>query len=285
LRDRARRTGGEVFVIPPGPDGAPLDRDAFARAASRSQLCVLTHASNVTGALLPVAEAAEICRRRGVPLLDDAAQTAGHLPNGWESLGAARFACSEHKGLLGPQGTGLLSIGPGVDLPVRLGETGGNSEEDVPPTDMPERYEAGTLNTPGIAGLGAAPGVLLRIGLPARRKAEVDLLDGLLRSLRGIPGLRILGPATARARTGCVSLTVDGWDPARMADVLDRRFSIATRAGLHCAPLAHRTPGTFSGGTIRVSPGWKTAPSDIEAAARALDWLARHREAEVCAST
>ena len=285
LRDWARRTGGELVVIPPGRDGAPLDLDALAGAARRSRLCVLTHASNVTGAILPVAEAAEICRRHAMALLVDAAQTAGHLPEGWEAMGASLVSCSGHKGLLGPQGTGLLYIRPGVDLPpVRLGGTGGNSEEDVPPADLPERYEAGTLNTPGIAGLGAAADVLLRMGLPARRRAELDLLDGLLRNLRGIPGLRVIGPAAARARTGCVSLTVDGWDPARVADVLDQRFGIAMRAGLHCAPLAHRTLGTFPEGTVRVSPGWKTTPSDIEAVVRALDWVARHREADVCAS-
>jgi len=286
LRDWARRTGGLVLAVPPGPDGTPLDMRAFAAAARQARLCVLTHASNVSGAILPVQEAAEICRRCGIPLIVDAAQTAGHLPEAWGTLGAAVVTCSGHKGLLGPQGTGLLYVAPGIDLaPVRLGGTGGNSEEDVPPPDMPERFEAGTLNTPGIAGLGAAAGVLGHVGLAARRSAETEILGALLSGLESIPGLRVVGPQSAAACTGCVSVTVDGWDPARLAEVLDGRFGIATRAGLHCAPLAHRTLGTFQSGTLRLSPGWKTTETEIEGSLRALDWLARRREAEVCAST
>lgn len=286
LRDWARRTGGEVIPVPARHDGGPLDLDAWAKEMRTARLGVLTAASNVTGARLPVREAASICRAHGVPFIVDAAQTAGHLPDQWDTLGATAIACSGHKGLLGPQGTGLLYLAAGAALtPVRLGGTGGNSEQDAPPEELPERYEAGTLNTPGIAGLGAAARVLAQMGLAQRRAEEVKLLEALLRGLRDVPGTRIVGPATGVARVASVSLTMEGWDPARLAQELDRRFGIAVRAGLHCAPLAHRTAGTFPDGTIRLSPGWKTTEAEIDAAVLALDWLARHREVAACACT
>ncbi len=287
LRAWARQTGGEVIAVPPAPDGRPLDLTAWAQAVRTARLAVVTAASNVTGAILPVREAARICQKHGVPLIVDAAQTAGHLPDIWDGLGASAIACSGHKGLLGPQGTGLLHLAPGVlPRPLRLGGTGGNSEQDTPPDELPERYEAGTLNTPGIAGLGAAARVLRGIGLARRRTEEVRLLDVLLQGLRGVPGLRIVGPGTAEARVGCVSITVDGWDPARLAQALDEQFGIAVRAGLHCAPLAHRSLGTFPDGTVRISPGWRTADAEIEAAVAALARLAPQREeAPACAST
>ncbi len=286
LRAWAHRSGGELVVVPPAAADRPLDLALLAAALRGARLCVLTHASNVTGAILPVAEASEVCRRHGVPLVVDAAQAGGHLAEGWDSSGAALVACSGHKGLLGPQGTGLLYLSATVDLPpVRLGGTGGNSEEDVPPRDLPERFEAGTLNTPGIAGLGAAASVLLRVGLAARRRAELALLEAWLPDLRHLPGVRVLGPPAARDRTGCVSLAVEGWHPSAVAEVLDQRFGIATRAGLHCAPLAHRTLGTFPAGTVRLSLGWRTTAAELDAVTRALAWVAAHREAAACAST
>ncbi len=286
LRDWARRTGGKLVVVPPAPDGGPLDLDAWAAAVPSTRLCVLTAASNVTGALFPVREAAAICRAHGVPLVVDAAQSAGHIPVGWDELGATAIVTSGHKGLLGPQGIGLLQLAPGAALtPVRLGGTGGNSEQDVPPEDLPERYEAGTVNTPGIVGLGAAARVLAGIGLERRRAAEIRVLDLLLEGLAGIPGVRVLGSGPGKARVGCVSVTLDGWDPARVAQDLDEHFGIAVRAGLHCAPQAHRTAGTFPDGAVRISPGWRSTEADIEAAVSALKWLARHREVATCAST
>lgn len=265
LREWARLTGGEVLVAPPGKGGTPLDLRAFEAAVQRSRLCVLTGASNVSGAILPIRQAAEICRRADVPLVVDAAQTAGHLPESWDSLGAAAITCAGHKGLLGPQGTGILYLAPGLDLtPVRLGGTGGNSEEDTPPRVLPDRFEAGTLNTPGIAGLGAAADVLARVGLAKRREEEIETLEQMLQGLKAIPGLRVVGPQEAGSRTGCVSIVVEGWDSGTMAEILDSRFDIATRAGLHCAPLAHRTLGTFPDGTLRLSPGWRTTPEEID---------------------
>jgi cysteine desulfurase/selenocysteine lyase len=277
----ARRTGGRVRVI----GGAPLDLAALRRSIGpKTRLVVLTHASNVSGEILPVAEAAGVCGP--VPLVVDAAQTAGHLPVAWSELGAAAVASSGHKGLLGPQGTGLLYLAPGFSPePVRQGGTGGNSEEDVQPAMCPDRYEAGTLNTPGIAGLGAAAGVLAARGLAAERAHERELTARLLDGLARVPGVKVLGSNDPERRVGVVSFTVVGWDPGAFGRELDERFGVLVRTGLHCAPLAHRTLGSFPAGAVRMSVGYPTAAADVDAALEAVAWLAAREEARVCASS
>ncbi|HVB10319.1 MAG TPA: aminotransferase class V-fold PLP-dependent enzyme [Bacillota bacterium] len=277
----ARRTGGRVRVI----GGSPMDLAALGRAiCPETRLVVLTHASNVSGEILPVREAAEICRP--VPVLVDAAQTAGHLSVAWEELGAAAVAASGHKGLLGPQGTGLLYLAPGfAPEPVRQGGTGGNSEEDVQPAMCPDRYESGTLNTPGIAGLGAAAEVLAARGLRAERAHELALTARLLAGLTGLRGVNVLGSLDPERRVGVVSFTVAGWDAGAFGQQLDERFGVLVRTGLHCAPLAHRTLGSFPGGAVRMSVGHATRADDVDAALEAVGWLAAREEAAICASS
>jgi len=275
-----RRTGGTVTVLPAAPD-RPVSPDEVERAIRPdTALIVLTAASNVTGALCPVAEVGEIARAHGIRFLVDGAQAAGHLPLHLDALPLDLWACPGHKGLLGPQGVGLLYVRPGIDLqPLLFGGAGFDSERREPPEEAPERFEAGTLNTPGILGLGAAAEHLLAIGIPAVRDRELGLQALLQEGLAGIRGVQTYTASDPRAGVGVVSLTVAGWTAGAAAETLDRDFDICARAGLHCAPLAHRALGTLPDGTVRLSIGAGTTPADIAAAVGAVAWLAAHPQA------
>lgn len=272
-----RRTGGTVTVLP-GDAVRPLRaEDVEAALRPHTALIAISGASNVTGALAPVAEVAEVARARGVRLLVDGAQVAGHLPLRLDALGADLWVAAGHKGLLGPQGVGVLYLRPGLELdPLLQGGAGFDSEREAPPEAAPERYEAGTLNTPGILGLGAAADYLLGQDLRELRRREVEHLAALTAGLGGVAGIRTFAAADPRLGVGVVSCTVDGWDPGEAAAVLDRSFDIAVRSGLHCAPLAHRALGTAPTGTVRISTGPFTTSSDIAAVISALAWLAGH---------
>lgn len=244
-----------------------------------TRLIVMTHASNVNGAIQPVAEVARIARDRGLLLLVDAAQTAGSVPFTMEEIGADLLAFPGHKGLMGPTGTGGLILGSRVstdDLAtVREGGTGGNSEEDVQPRELPTRYEAGTLNTVGIAALGAALDVVVEAGVDSIYEQEKAITTRLVDGLAEIPGVRVLSPEDADRRAAVVSFTVDGWEPADLGAALDSTFEIACRTGLHCAPGACEALGAFPYGTVRFSPGFYTTADEIDQAVNAVSELAR----------
>jgi len=268
-----RARGVIFYAVPPGPAGwrqEPFDLKAYCNAlAAGADLVALTHASNVTGQVLPLEDIVTEAHRVGLPVLVDASQTAGHLPLDADALGLDFLACSAHKGLLGPQGVGLLYVRPGLDLvPLRLGGTGGNSESPEPPADMPERLEAGTLNGPGIAGLGAAAGWLLERGVDTVAARQQALAEEMRLALAEVPGLTLY--AGRDAHLPVASLRLDGWSPAALEAALDEEFGCLTRAGLHCAPQAHRTIGTFPTGTLRVSLGFFSQSSDMAALAQAL---------------
>ncbi|MGE5589936.1 MAG: aminotransferase class V-fold PLP-dependent enzyme [Bacillota bacterium] len=268
-----RSQGVQFYAVPPGRAGwrrEPFDLTAYRSAlAAGASLVALTHASNVTGQMLPLADIVAEAHRLGVPVLVDASQTAGHLPLDVDGLGIDFLACSAHKGLLGPQGVGLLYVRPGLDLaPLRLGGTGGNSESPEPPDEMPERLEAGTLNGPGIAGLGAAAGWLLEQGLDTVEVRQWALAEDLRLGLEDVPGLSLY--VGEGVRLPVASLRLEGWSPAALEAALDEEFGCLTRAGLHCAPQAHRTIGTFPTGTLRVSLGVFSTSADIAALVQAL---------------
>lgn len=259
----------------------PCDGDALVdagqiRAAIRptTKLIVVNHASNVTGSLQPVEEIGRIARDHGVLFLIDAAQTAGHLPINVRQLGAHLLAAPGHKGLLSPLGVGLLYVAPGVEqklAPIRQGGTGTKSEEDVQPNSLPDRYESGNHNVPGIVGLGAALEFIQRRGLDEIRRHAEQLTGRLLDGLDQIEGVRVYGPRNATRQVGVVSLTVRDYDPQEVALMLDAEYSIQTRPGIHCAPIMHRTLGTAStGGTVRISSGVFTTTDDIDAAVEAI---------------
>ncbi|NTU47420.1 MAG: aminotransferase class V-fold PLP-dependent enzyme [Syntrophobacteraceae bacterium] len=269
-------SGVKTEVIPTGPDGE-LNLDALGRMLrGHPRLVALSHASNVNGTLQPVSEIAGLCDEAGVPLLLDAAQTAGlqHIaPVDW-NLGM--LACSGHKGLLGPQGTGVLYVRKDLDVsPLLEGGTGSRSEEDVQPEFCPDRFESGTLNLPGIAGLAAGIDFILEKGMANLRAHELKLASTLEEGLSEMQRIRVFRPKTRG--TGVVSFAVETMSPGDVAHLLDEAFDIAVRAGLHCAPLAHRTIGSFPQGTVRVSPGFSSTHEDMSRFLEAMGTLVGRR--------
>ena len=268
--------GVNIEMIPCSPGGA-LDLGALKRLLrSEARLVVLVHVSNVNGALMPVAEAAEECARARVPLFLDAAQSAGVQPIEAEELGIGMLACSGHKALLGPAGVGILYVRPDLDvLPLMEGGTGSRSEELEQPEFCPDRYESGTPNLPGLAGLCAGIGYILETGMNRIRDNEIGIAHHLENELWQIPGVRVLEPE--KRGSGAVSFLVAGMNPADTGSILDQAFDIAVRTGLHCAPLAHRTIGTFPEGTVRISPGFSTTMENAEYFLNGLRWLVTRR--------
>lgn len=278
LRTLHDRRGVEISHAPVDSRGF-VDPDAVRRAIRpNTRLVALVHGSNVTGAVQPIAAIAGIAHNAGVRVLVDAAQTAGHVPIDLRSLPIDLLACAGHKGLLGPQGTGVLYVRPGVEHDLqsaRQGGTGTQSEDDQQPDALPSKYESGTLNAPGIAGLDAGVGWLLERGVESVAHHDQMLTRRLLAGLAEINSVRVWGPSADDDRVGVVSLTVEGFDVQDLSAILDQSFDIAARAGLHCAPGAHRALGTLAcGGTLRMSVGHFTTAADIDAATEALAKIA-----------
>lgn len=239
--------------------------------AAPTRAVVCQHASNVTGTIQPIADIARVAHDAGAPMLVDGAQGAGHLAVDVSALGVDAYAASGHKAMLGPQGVGLLYLAPDV-APRELtqgGTGGGSSEDDRQPAVRPDRYEAGTPNTPGIAGLGAAARFLAGEG-ERQRALEAELAARLAEGLAAIPGVRVLGPAPGEPRVPIVSVVHERLESDRIASELDRGYGIAARAGLHCAPWAHRTLGTLETGAVRFGLGWGNTAEDVETAVAAV---------------
>jgi selenocysteine lyase/cysteine desulfurase len=254
-----------------------VDPDDFRRAMTPgTRLVAVLHASNVCGVRLPIAEIGRIAHERGALFLVDAAQTAGSFPIDMARDGIDLLAVPGHKGLLGPPGTGALLVGPGVEVRgLREGGTGTRSESAEHPAEYPQRLEAGSPNGPGIAGLGAGVEHLLAEGIDRVRESLEALGRRLSGGLEGIPGLRAPGPADPSAREPIFPVTLEGYTPEELAAALEAGFRIQTRAGLHCAPGAHRALGTFPAGACRLSLGYGSTEEDVDAAVEALRELAR----------
>lgn len=264
--------GVKTVVVPTDPDGVVnASRLESVVRAGVTAAVVCQHASNVTGAVQPIADLADIAHENGALLLVDGAQGAGHLPVDLAALDVDAYAISGHKGLLGPQGVGLLYLRPGLDARELMeGGTGGGSGEDAgQPTERPDRYEAGTPNTPGIAGLGAAVGLLLEHGEQWRAE-EQRLFRRLKEGLLALEGVTVFGPAADEPCVPILTLVSDRMDPDRIAFLLDRRYGIAVRSGLHCAPWAHRTLGTIKTGAVRFGVGHGNTDADIDTALEAM---------------
>lgn len=230
----------------------------------KTRLMVFMHASNVTGTVFPVAELAGIAHAHNAFLLLDAAQTAGVYPIDVQALGVDLLACSGHKGLLGPQGTGALYISPCLALePLMEGGTGSSSLSPFQPERLPDRFETGTTNGPGLAGLEAALEFILSTGTDIIRQQEHRLTVLLLDGLSRMPSIVIYGPRDPDRQVAVVSFNLQGVEPEDVGVVLDEVFGIMVRTGLHCSPQAHRTIGTIEHGTVRVSPGWFNTPEEI----------------------
>ncbi len=262
------KAGVLVEIVPADAEGR-LDPAGFAAALkAKTHLVVVNHASNVTGTITPVAEIAALAREAGAVMLVDAAQSAGALPIDMTVMGIDLLAFTGHKGLQGPTGTGGLLLADGFDhsqlRPLVRGGTGSRSEFEIQPDDLPDRFESGTPNGAGIAGLGAGLAWIKDFGLLALREHEVDLTARLREGLGNLPDLRLFGPADAGETTGITSFTLPGKRVSEVGYCLDEEFEVLCRVGLHCAPAAHRSIGSFPEGTVRLAVGPLTTRADID---------------------
>lgn len=229
-----------------------------------TRLIVLIHASNVTGTIMPIGEIKNLAGE--IPLLVDAAQTAGALPIDIETSGLDMLAFTGHKSLLGPTGVGGLYISQGISLePLKRGGTGSFSEHEEQPEFLPDKYESGTPNVIGIAGLIGGLKFIKQIGVERIREHEVELTRKLLEGLEEIRGVKIFGMREPRKQVANVSIGLENVSLSELGERLDREFGIMVRVGLHCAPLAHKTIGTFPQGTLRFSMGYFNTPEEVDA--------------------
>lgn len=262
----ARKWGVEVTYLQTDRMGRVSLDELEKEIRPHTTLVAVSHSSNLLGTIQPVAEIGELCKKKGIRLLVDAAQTAGILPIDVEMMNIDLLAFPGHKGLLGPQGTGGLYIHPEVELePLHHGGTGSQSEAVDQPQVRPDRYESGTQNTPGIAGLGEGVRFVLQEGVHNIHAKEIMLTRRMMEGLMGIEGLELLGPEIGEDRTGIVSFRLEGTDPSEVAFILDQSFQIAVRAGYHCTPLAHHSAGTTDTGAVRASVGYFSTEADVDA--------------------
>ena len=262
-----------VDVAHCGTDGRLDLTDLESKVTSRTKLVVMSHASNVCGAILPIREAGKICRERGALLLVDCAQTAGVLPISVQSDNIDILAFAGHKGLLATQGIGGLVLSQQVAdriTPLMAGGTGSYSHRAEMPEELPDRFEAGTMNLPGIAALYTSLGYIAQIGFGEIYAKEMMLLSRLTNGLREIPGVRMAGPEDLADKCAVAALDFLEMDNAVVAQRLDAEYGIMTRCGLHCAPGAHKALGTYPGGVVRCSLGHKNTEAEVDVLLEAL---------------
>lgn len=259
--------------IPCDAEGRLQTGRVQAMLRSNTRLVLLAHASNVSGTVQDAAAVGEICAARGIPFALDAAQTAGHIPLDFAALHLSALSVPAHKGLMGPQGIGALLLRPDFAKtlePLVSGGTGSVSDSEDIPLYLPDRFEPGTPNLPGIYGWEAALAYLESVTVEAAAAHDRALSERFLIGLRDMPGVALIGPDTAEGRVGVFSLDFPGKDNAEITARLEEDFGILTRCGLHCAPNAHRTLGTFPRGTVRLSLGWFNTEDDIGRALQAI---------------
>ena len=272
------REGVELTVVICSPGGFLELADVEAAIRPNTVMVVLNHASNVVGSLLPVAEAGRICRQHDLLLLVDAAQTAGAYPIDVEADHIDLLGFTGHKALCGPMGTGGLYIGPRVDLerfePLKRGGTGSRSEMEEQPDFLPDLCESGTTNAVGLAGLGAGVRFVLEQGVENIRRHEEALTAQLIEGLKAVPGMTLYGGRDAARQAATVSFSIAGLEPSEVGLRLDEEYDIMARVGLHCAPSAHKTIGTFPTGTVRFGLSYFSTEEEVEAALRAVREMA-----------
>lgn len=238
-----------------------------------TRLVVMAHGSNVCGTVQDAEAVGKICRERGVPFALDAAQTAGHIEVDFELFGLSALVVPGHKGLLGPQGIGALLLDADFArrlTPLVAGGTGSASDSEELPGWMPDRFESGTPNMPGVYGWEAALGWLENTGIETLENHEKTLSKRFLEGIYGLKNVKLYGITVPERRTGVFSVGFLNCDNAEAAWRLEREFGILTRCGLHCAPSAHKTLGSFPEGSVRFSTGWANTEADIDAALSAI---------------
>lgn len=277
---RALEKQGVILeIVKCGPSGEINIADWKRALDGGARLAVAVHASNVTGRIFPIAELAQATHSAGAKILVDAAQTAGVEDIDMQSMGIDMLAFTGHKAMLGPQGTGGLVFGESVDpseiTPIILGGTGSASSSEEQPDFLPDKFESGTPNGVGIAGLGAGVRWVMERGLDNIRAHHNDLMHRLVSGLMEMDNVMVYGPGADERRAGLVSFCVAGHENSSFGLTLDEKYNIMCRVGLHCAPSAHKTLGTFADGTIRFSIGPMTTAQDIDRALQAVKEIAQ----------
>ncbi|RXJ02835.1 aminotransferase class V-fold PLP-dependent enzyme [Anaerobacillus alkaliphilus] len=257
--------GIKVTYLKSDINGHISKEDLIGEILPETKLVVTSHGSNLTGAIFPIEMIGSVCKERGISFLVDASQTAGILPIHMEQMNIDMLAFPGHKGLLGPQGTGVLIVNKSVELsPIFHGGTGSHSEQKDQPSERPNRYESGTLNTPGIAGLSAGVDEVVRIGVENIFEHEWELTQYCLEKMNKIDGVTVFGPDSSKKRLAVIPFVIDGTDIQEITMIFDQHYQVALRGGLHCAPLAHETIGTIEAGTIRASFGIYNTKEEID---------------------
>ena len=270
--------GIEFDRIPCDETGLLNPQDILPLIRPNTKLLVMAHGSNVSGAVQDAAAVGAICKTHGIAFALDAAQTAGHIPVEFDRFGCDALAVPAHKGLLGPGGLGALLMTKDFAKKLRpliTGGTGSASHTEIQPEFLPDKFESGTPNLPGIYGWEAALAFLEETSIEAVRRHDRMLTQRFLNGLEQIPGVRLIGPANLEHRVGVISVDFPGQDNASAGDRLEQEFGILTRCGLHCAPNAHKTLGTYPEGTVRFSFGLYTTEWEIDAALEAIRQLTK----------
>lgn len=266
-----RKKGVSTTFVSCARDGSMDPDDIKAAIRRNTRMIVITAASNVTGTKMPLEEIGRTALRRGIVFMVDGAQGAGHMDLDVEEKHIDILVAPGHKGLLGPQGTGILYIRSGVQsAPLLAGGTGSRSSEEEQPEDLPEGFEAGTVNAPGIIALGAAARYINKIGIEVIEEHERKLTEKLQKGLSEIEGVTLYGTADTHEKTAVVAMNIDGMDCEDVARELNDKYGIAVRAGLHCAPRAHETIGTRQTGCVRICPGFHTSERETDEVIKAI---------------
>lgn len=266
-------------------DRIPCDRDGHLNSADipalirpNTRLLVMAHGSNVSGAVQDAMAVGAICHEHGIPFVLDAAQTAGHWPIDFEAMHLSALSVPGHKGLMGPSGIGALLLSADFAkklTPILTGGTGSASDSEAQPDYMPDKFESGTPNLPGIYGFHAAVDFILDTGVEVLQERERQLTKYFLDKLRDVKDIRLAGPWDLENRVGVISVDFAQVDNAEAAYRLEQDYGILTRCGLHCAPSAHKTLGTFPQGTVRFSVGHYTTEAEIDTAVQAIAEIAQ----------
>jgi cysteine desulfurase family protein len=265
------KLGVETSIVKCASDGTLNPEMIKNEIRGNTKLIVCTHASNVTGTIMPISQIGEIARQNNILFMVDAAQSAGSLPIDVNEIKIDLMAVPGHKGLLGPMGTGLLYIGDNVNVKtLKEGGTGTRSRDLEQPDDFPEGFESGTVNAPGIIGLGFSANYVLKLGIDSIRAYEEELISMLDSALRNMNGVTVYGPWDCRKKTGIVTFNLNKMGCEEVSERLNANYGIASRGGYHCAALAHQTIGTYDTGAVRLSVGPFNTKRDVNLAIEAV---------------
>lgn len=271
------KLGIENTIVQCDKDGFLDVKDLEKAIKPNTKLIVTTHASNVCGTLIDINTVSEIAKLHNILYLVDASQTAGVYNIDLKEVYADMLAAPGHKGLLGPQGTGILYIREGLNINIlKEGGTGSKSEDLFQPDLFPDKYESGTHNTPGIAGLNEGVKFILKEGINKIKEHEEELCRYMLERLNEVPNIKIYGTKDANKRASVIAVNIGNMDSGEITFLLDNEYDIATRSGIHCAPLAHKTLGTFEQGAVRFSMGYFNTKEEIDKAIEALKEISKN---------